>query len=220
MGEYKIFSVNRQLLETIWPFCIIVILLLFLGIASMDMLSSVRAFVSGESFWSKSQKESVHLLNLYAQSRDESDYQRFLEEIAIPLNDKVARIELQKSRPSLHKATQALIGGRNHPEDVQGMARLFLAFQNTSLLKPAIQYWTEADQLIGQMVQIAEQIHTKVQSGQASDAELDALITQVNVINQELTPLSNAFSISIGEASLKAQRLIAMAMWEIGRAHV
>jgi hypothetical protein len=65
------------------------------------------------------------------------------------------------------------------------------------------------------MVQIAEQIHTKVQSGQASDAELDALISEVNAINQELTPLSNGFSISIGEASLKAQRLIAMAMWAI-----
>jgi diguanylate cyclase (GGDEF)-like protein/PAS domain S-box-containing protein len=215
VGEYKIFSVNKQLLETIWPFCIIVTLLLFLGIASMDMLSSVRAFVSGESFWSKSQKESVHLLNIYAQSRYESDYQRFLKEISVPLNDKIARIELQKSRPNIQKATQAFINARNHPEDVRGMAKLFLTFQNTSLLKPAIQYWTEADQLIEQMVQIAEQIHTKVQSGQASDAELDALITQVNMINQELTPLANAFSISIGEASLKAQRLIAMAMWAI-----
>lgn len=190
-------------------------LLLFLGIASMDMLSSVRAFASGESFWSKSQKESVHLLNLYAKSHNESDYQRFLEEIAVPLSDQAARIELQKSRPNIYKATQALIGGRNHPEDVQGMAKLFLTFQNTNLLKPAIQYWTQADQLIGQILQLAQQLHSKVQSGQLGDAEFDALVNQVNTINRELTPLANGFSISIGEASLKAQRLITMTMWVI-----
>jgi diguanylate cyclase (GGDEF)-like protein/PAS domain S-box-containing protein len=210
--EQQIFSVNKQLLETIWPFCIIVTLLLVLGIASMDTLSAVRAFVSGESFWSKSQKESVHLLNLYAKTHQETHYQQFLNEISIPLNDKIARIELQKSRPNIHKATQALIKGRNSPDDVKGMANLFLAFQNTSLLKPAIQHWTAADVLIQEMVQIAARIHQKIQSGQADDAELQSLLDQVNVINEELTPLSNAFSNSIGEASLKAQRIIVIAM--------
>lgn len=91
----KINSINKQLLETIWPLCFIVTLLLFFGIAGMATLSSIRAFVSGESYWSKSQKEAVHLLHVYTENHDKITYERFLQEISVPLNDQAARLELQ-----------------------------------------------------------------------------------------------------------------------------
>ena len=45
------------------PFLAIVIVLVALAIASIDMLAAGRAYVEGESLWSKNQKEAVfHLL--------------------------------------------------------------------------------------------------------------------------------------------------------------
>ena len=215
MREIKIFSVNKQLLETIWPFCFIVTILLFLGIASMNMLSSVRAFVGGESLWSKSQKESVHHLNVYARSHAEGDYQRFLNAIAVPLNDKAAKLELQKSRPNINKVTQALIQGRNHPDDVHGMAKLFLMFQSTSLMRPSIQYWNQGDQLIVQIMQLAKQLRQRVQSGNVNEQEISTLLNQVDALDAQLAPIANAFTESLGDASRKAQNIIIGVMFSI-----
>ena len=99
--EFKNSSINKQLIQSIWPFCIIVATLLFLGVISMSVLSAVRAFVSGESLWSKSHNQAIYHLNQYAQTHAESDYQQFLTEIEVSLQDNVARLALQKSKPDI-----------------------------------------------------------------------------------------------------------------------
>lgn len=76
--EFKNSSINKQLIQTIWPFCIIAAILLSLGVVSMYTLSAVRAFISGESLWSKAHNQAIYHLNRYAQTHAESDYQQFL----------------------------------------------------------------------------------------------------------------------------------------------
>ena len=56
-------SGTRRLLFIIWPFIAIVVLLVVLANESIAILSAGRAFVEGESLWSKAQKQSlVHLM--------------------------------------------------------------------------------------------------------------------------------------------------------------
>ena len=178
----------------------------------MKTLSSVRAYVSGESFWSKAQKEAVYHLNVYARTHAESDYQRFLNTIEVPLGDKLARNELQKANPNFDIAVKGFILGKNNPKDVPGMMTLFVVFQHTSLLKPTIAHWEEGDRLVAQILQLAEKLHQNIDAGQATLGEIDPIINQINKISFELTPLEDAFSNSISEASRKAQSLIAAFM--------
>lgn len=201
-------SVNKQLIQTIWPFCIIVALLLSLGVVSMSALSAVRAYVSGESLWSKSQKESIYHLNQYAEKHAELDYQQFLLEIEVPLQDKVARLALQQSKPNIKQATTAFIRAKNNPDDVSGMVTLFLNFQHTSLMKPSIVCWVEGDALVQRIVQLAQQLHQHIQNGDVNQDKVNQLIAQVNQINVQLRPIEDAFSNALGEASRKAQVLI------------
>ncbi len=205
---FGITTVNKQLIQTIWPFCIIVALLLILGFVSMSALSAVRAYVSGESFWSKSQKESIYHLNRYAKTHAESDYQQFLIEIEVPLQDKVARLALQKTRPNIQRATDAFIKAKNNPDDVPGMVKLFLSFQHTSLMQPSIGYWIEGDAMIEQIMQLARQLHQHINSTAINQDKVNGLIAHVNQINFALTPVEDAFSNALGEASRKAQALI------------
>lgn len=207
-----LFSVNKQLLKTIWPFCFIVALLLFLGIVSMHVLSSVRAYVSGESLWSKSQKESTYHLNRYAVTHSESDYQQFLREIEIPLQDKVARLALQQSNPDTQAASAALIKAKNNPDDVPGLVQLFLYFQHTSLMAPSIEYWVEGDKLIEQTVKLADQLHQHIETGNIHEDKVNELVERINQISLQLTPLEDAFSNALGAASRKAQVLIVSLM--------
>jgi len=90
---------GSRLLRIVWPLLAVVALLALLGTTSIDILSSVRAYVAGEGLWSKAQKESVYHLYRYAETRAESDYRRYQEAIAVPLGDRRAREELEKPRP-------------------------------------------------------------------------------------------------------------------------
>jgi len=67
---------SKRLLRIVWPFLLVVILLVALSDISMNIMSSVRAYVSGESLWSKAQKESVAALNVYGRTLAEGDWQR------------------------------------------------------------------------------------------------------------------------------------------------
>lgn len=181
----------------------------------MNTLSSVRAFVGGESYWSKYQKESIFHLNNYAKSHNQTDYQKFLQAIDIPLQDKAARIELQKGRPNVSIASKALIAGKNSPEDVKGMIRLFMLFQRTDLMKNSIKYWTIGDAMVEEILGLSKQLHQHIQSGKVSQATVNALIGQIHSVNFELTPLEAAFSDSLSDASRKAKYLIISIMLSI-----
>ena len=56
----------------IGPFLIAVALLAALGVGSAEILSAVRAYVGGESLWSKGQKDAVYHLAGFADEADAS----------------------------------------------------------------------------------------------------------------------------------------------------
>ena len=65
-----------------WPvltvFACIVGLQLLVTVISIDLMSAMRAYVTGESLYSKGQKDAqMHLID-YAENHREDDYQRFL----------------------------------------------------------------------------------------------------------------------------------------------
>ena len=53
-------------LRVTWPFITMVLLLAVCATASLYILSTVRAFVAGESLWTKGQKDAIYFLNQYA----------------------------------------------------------------------------------------------------------------------------------------------------------
>ena len=75
---------SKRLLLIIWPFLVIAVLLVALTNESIAILSAGRAFVEGESLWSKAQKQSLVHLMRYAHTHAESDYADFRAALAVP----------------------------------------------------------------------------------------------------------------------------------------
>src|SRR5262245_5517388 len=117
--------------------------MVFLSLFSMELLSSARAYVNGEALWSKAQKDAVLFLNRYAQSHSETDYQRYVTAIQVPLGDHEARIELSKPVFDREAARRGFLAGRNHPEDVDRMIWLFRNFGQISFIRKAIGIWSD-----------------------------------------------------------------------------
>ncbi|MFC3627156.1 EAL domain-containing protein [Vogesella amnigena] len=201
-------SHHARLLRTVWPFVLVAILQAAVSGISLYMLSNVRAYVSGESLWSKGQKDAIHYLKLYADSGDPLLFQRYQQAIAIPLADRDGRQALDAAEPDLARAGSSFIQGGNHPDDVPGMIWLYRNFRHVSYLKTAIQHWTAGDHHLLQLTELAASMHATFSHHRPSPEEIRSWAAQIRHINEQLTPLEKAFSDSLGAASRFIQQLL------------
>jgi signal transduction histidine kinase len=193
-------------------FVLIIVALVSLGYWGMEVFSGVRAYVGGEGLWSKSQKHAVYYLTKYARSRDEADYERYLHAIAVPLGDRTARLELLKPEPDFAVAYKGFAEGRNHPEDLEILAKLFRWFRGVSYFDRAIAIWTEADETIEGLITRAEELRQGFATGQIAAARIEQILVDVEAIDKSLTLLEDDFSFTLGEAARWAKGLLTKAM--------
>jgi diguanylate cyclase (GGDEF)-like protein/PAS domain S-box-containing protein len=200
-----------RLLQIIWPFLVIVIVLLMLSAESMSILVATRSYSEGESLWSKGQKRAMFSLLRYTETRSADDYYNYRESIAVPLGDQKARLELEKPDPDLAAAWQGFIEGRNHPEDVPGLIMLFRRFRHIDFMAAVIDLWTEGDHYIAKLNAVAEELHSMISSGTDTPEALRAFRDRILEIDTLLTPLTDQFTRTLGEATRKTQTLLLIA---------
>ena len=179
-----------------------------LGLAGSDILSAVRAYVAGESLWSKGQKEALFHLDRYARTQLPADHQRFEAALAVPLGDRRARLALSRARPDRDEARAGLLQGGNHPDDIASMITLFVRFQDVPFMSDAIAIWAEADAGIEELRALGQRMREQVEAGRGDGPELRALAQQLPALDARLTQLERQFSTRLGEASRTARRVI------------
>lgn len=199
-------DVAKGVLSVSWPFLSIIAVLVQLSFFSMSTLSAARAYVGGESLWSKSQKEAVQQLELYVQSGAVEHYARFRSAIDVPLGDMRARLTLEQPHPDLALARAGLLQGGNAPQDIAGMIRLFLRFQAYGPIARAIAIWRQGDVQIDRLLRLGRGIHRAMLRGDRSQARAE--LDQVLHVDALLTPLEDSFSAALGAASRQAERLL------------
>ena len=205
-------KLRARVMRRYWPTVAVLVGMTTLQVSvagfSLYLLSGVRAYVTGESLYSKGQKDAqIHLLD-YAQFHREADYQGLQRALSVPIADRIAREALQKPDPDLEVARQGFIDGGNHPDDVGALILLFRWFSRTPLMSEAIITWTEGDRVIEQMRTLAEAAHQRVLAGDADSIALSQIRTRAPELNQQLTMLESRFSAQLGEASRLTQRLL------------
>jgi PAS domain S-box-containing protein len=207
--------VARRVALIVLLFVAIVGCLLLLVAAQMDILSAIRAYVGGEGLWSKGQKDAVQHLVRYAETHDEEQYLRYRRAIAVPLGDRQARLELEKPSPDMAVVRDGFVRGRNHPDDVAEMARLFRRFRNVSFIDKAIGLWTAGDRYIARVDAYARQLHDEIAGGRSDPARVAGILAQVHLLNQRLTALESAFSQTLGKGARATKRLLLRATYII-----
>ncbi|HYS76565.1 MAG TPA: hypothetical protein VEM38_10770, partial [Burkholderiales bacterium] len=201
---------SGRLLQIIWPFLVIVLVLLLLANESMHILSAARAYSEGESLWSKGQKRAMFHLVRYSETHSEDDYRKYLEAISVPLGDEKARVEMGKPDPDYAVVWQGFVEGRNHPDDIPGLIMLFRRFRRLDFMAAVIDLWAEGDRHIAELTRIADQLHARIASGTSTDSVLpfrDSILD----LDTRLTPLTDRFSSTLGEATRKTRFILLLA---------
>jgi diguanylate cyclase (GGDEF)-like protein len=193
-------------------FAVIVICLMLLANFSFGLLSSTRAYVGGESLWSKAQKDAVFHLQKYAVSHAPGELRLFRSEIAIPLGDHQARIEMDKPNPDIRKVRQGFVQGGNHLDDIDGMYEIYRRFRWVSFMTRAIRAWDAGDRYIAQLDDAGTLLQGKIESHSASPAQVQSVLDEISVINENVTPIENQFVDALSEASRATYQLLQLAM--------
>lgn len=175
---------------------------------SIHLLSAVRAYVTGESLYSKGQKDAQIYLLDYAENHREADYKRFMSALAVPLGDRTAREALQQREPDVARARQGFLDGGNHPDDVAGLIQMFRWFQHVPFMSEPISTWTEGDRVIEQMRGLVDRARERILAGETESQAVRDIRVQAPLLNTRLTQLESKFSFQLGEASRITQQLL------------
>lgn len=201
-------SIARKLYFTVGIMALLIAIELGALVFSINTLSSVRAYVNGEGLWSKAQKDAMYQLLKYGRSRNEADYLEFKEFMKVPMGDHKALAELAKPEPDMQIARQGLIEGRNHPDDVDGMIKLFRRFNNNYYISRAIEAWVAADNLVPGFYVIGDKLHREINTPNPSVERINAILQEIDPLNEKLTPIEDRFSFILGEGSRWLENLV------------
>jgi signal transduction histidine kinase len=205
---FRDLRVSRKLMVVIAVHLLHAAVLLVVTAYGMKALSASRAYVEGEGLWSKAQKDAVYHLTDYAHSHENAAYNTYLNFLAVPLGDRIARLELEKPDRNLEVAKNGFVQGRNHPDDVHKMAMLFTRFRQIRYFDQAITIWAEADRYLLELQTLGEALHHKISTNTLTEAENRHFFGEIARINSLLTPIEDRFSETLGAASRWLQGLL------------
>jgi diguanylate cyclase (GGDEF)-like protein len=207
-------SGGRGLFRLIWPLLAAIALLLLLAVLGFHALSAVRAYIGGEAFWSRAQKQAVIHLMRYAESGLDGEFEGYRRAIAVNLGDREARLALTAEPLDAGRAREGLLAGGNHADDVGPMISAFRLFQLDPDVRLAVDAWERADALIAALDAVAQELRAEVRAGGPGTWRARALARAAAELNTEITPLAETYAVSLGATARRLSTLI----WSAGGA--
>ncbi len=191
--------------------------------AAIEVVDATRAYATGEGRYSKAQKLAVLHLYRLALTGQERHYEAFQKVIAVPRGDRAARIALEAGEVDLRAAREGFLNGENHPDDINGMIRLFRLFSWWGPFAAAVDDWRTGDELVAELLDLGGELRTRMDDPDFSTGESAAILRRLDAIDGELTHLEDTFSTHMGEAARSAALLVVLGLggttillWGIG----
>src|SRR5215813_12548497 len=162
--------------------CVVVAQCLLIA-GAVSVVDAARAYVTGESLWSKAQKSAASHLLRYAATREPGEFALYRREIAVPLADRAAREAMTGAALDPEAAQRSLVAGRNHREDADGMVVFMRFFRSAREVDQALQIWARADAGIAELDRLAEALRAAVEPPSADAGAIVRLVGDVERVD-------------------------------------
>lgn len=192
---------RRRFIFLSLAFSIAIVVLVGLSMLAFQGLSGARAYVHGESQWTKAQKQAVIALFDYAASGQQRRFEAFSNALSVNHGDRRARLALSMDEPDYEAARLGFLAGRNRPEDIGIMMHLFVIGRSLPTFQRAVEAWTRADALIQELEAEAGVLHVLVQDHGAASAPVLEQLEAIRLLDRRLTRQEDEFANSMGEIS-------------------
>jgi diguanylate cyclase (GGDEF)-like protein len=204
-------GISRLAIRFVAPVLLSLTVMLIAAVLSIELLSTIRAWVGGESLYSKGQKNATYYLSQYTLSHSEQDFQLYQAAIAFPLGDWKARLALQRHPVDLRAVRSGFREGGSDPADIDSIIMVFRLFGNLGPVRRAIDIWTDGDAYTLEICALAARAHPADASA-VTAAEQAGIRAELHRINGELTPLAARFSATLGELARTTRSLLILSL--------
>jgi diguanylate cyclase (GGDEF)-like protein len=204
-------GISRSAVRFVAPVLISLTVMLVAAVLSIELLSTIRAWVGGEGLYSKGQKNATYYLSQYALSHSEEDFRLYQAAIAFPLGDLKARLALQRRPSDLNAAYAGFLQGGSDPADIDSIITVFRLFGSVGPVRRAIDIWTEGDSYTSRICALAALIHP-TDGTEVPATEQARIRTALHQITDELTPLAARFSSTLGDLARTTRSLLILAL--------
>ena len=187
-------SITTKLVAMVLVFLLVIAMVMGLFTLTYRIKGGIRAYVGGEGLWSKGQKDAVYALSRYLDSGDEADLREYEAAIALPLGDRMARLEMEKPRFDPAVVTAGFVQGGNAAEDVPSMIFLFRHLGQAPFFAQAIETWRAAERELLLIEPLAAEARRAHADGTLQGPYRKALMERLHTINARVTPLEQQFS--------------------------
>jgi PAS domain S-box-containing protein len=182
--------------------------IVFLAGFSMDVLLGARKYTQSEGDWSKAQKESVILLQRYAGSASEADFQQAREALSLPLAFREVRLQITRQKHDSNTLVPALAAAGIPVGNWSRMRRRYGIFGSESHVAESIRWWSEGDRNLEALQGLSERLHTQVSAPVRDAAAIQQTLAEIYTVNDRLATVAAGFSKSAADAVLWVQRLL------------
>ncbi|HKO76769.1 MAG TPA: hypothetical protein VJU52_06105, partial [Flavobacterium sp.] len=174
--------------------------LIVINYITIRILSASRAYINGESHYSKGQNKASRHLITYLYTENNKSWESFNEELSVPLGDQFARVALtQNLNDSIVKI--GFRAGRNKEGDLDDLIWVFKNFNSVPFLKKAISEWTNADESVNQLHEIGIEVHKKIKTQKLDLQTKHELTSEISLICERLGAAADKFSNIVGDGT-------------------
>ncbi|MFA9193351.1 HAMP domain-containing sensor histidine kinase [Flavobacterium sp. FBOR7N2.3] len=175
-------------------------MLIVINFYTIKTLSATRAYVNGESHYSKGHNIATRNLINYIFTYKKEYWTKFKSNLDIPIGDAKARMALIKNLDT-ETIKQGFREGHNEEDDLNDMIWLFKNFKNYSFFKKAIIEWESGDVLNIKLYQIGFDVKKKIDNNELDYETKIQILEQLDEINKKISLKQDAFSRYLGEGT-------------------
>ena len=205
---------RRTLALLLLPLTIVALLaVVYMG---LTVSSALRGYVAAFGRWTQEQKTGTAQLNRFAVTRNERDYERYVEAQRVPDGGRVAWVALTQAEPDVGAATEGFIAGGANPEDAADMARMFRWLSPLAYFRHVADLWPEADAGRAQTDQQARSLRDLIRAGARDTARIRAVLDSIDATDARISQIERDFATSIGVGARSMTSAILYATISIG----
>ncbi|XOZ33597.1 GGDEF domain-containing protein [Halomonadaceae bacterium KBTZ08] len=189
---------------------IVMLLVLALGgaMALIEFKTGVRAYVTGESLWSKGRQAGVYHLNRYIETAQPSHLDRADEGLATPLAYREAREAVTDTPMDAARATRYFQKAGSHAADIPRLIRLYDYMGHSSLFHSPLQAWRNTDPHIERLAEMVDLLS----ENDLSESERQSFVEEIDRLNRKLVALESTFLSDLGRIDRSLNRLLLIAV--------
>lgn len=184
--------------------------LILLNYSTIRILSANRAYVTGESQYSKAQKDAVRYLIMYVHTNNKKYWEFYLREIKVIDGAKLAFEQLNVN-PDDELVKVGLRAARDKEEDLDDIIWLFKKFHNTTLFSEAFGLWANANKLSEELTLLGREVRNSIIASNLTEVEKTTLLQKIEIISEKFTIVERNFTDAMVKGSWKTKSYLIFA---------